>query len=150
MFSLQVTLKTIRMVIYYKIYLRFKGRCNAEPLRGCYMFISSRWIGLLLQTHSCRIFKRDDGPDKKWRSKLAWLARLLFYIKYMEKYIENKDGWTRSGSHNSPLRFVYRSLYKTKIDESTIFQSICLFYFYLVVASVEEKSIHVYAQSKKH
>lgn len=68
----------------------------------------------------------------------------------MEKYIENKDGWTRSGSHNSPLRFVYRSLYKTKIDENTIFQSIRLFYFYLVVASVEEKSIHVYAQSKKH
>lgn len=45
---------------------------------------------------------------------------------------------------------VYRSLYKTKIDENTIFQSIRLFYFYLVVASVEEKSIHVYAQSKKH
>lgn len=34
---------------------------------------------------------------------------------------------------------VYRSLYKTKIDENTIFQSIRLFYFYLVVASVEEK-----------
>lgn len=47
---------------------------------------------------------------------------------------------------------VYRSLYKTKIDGNTctIFQSIHLFYLYLVVASVEEKSIHVYAQSKKH
>lgn len=45
---------------------------------------------------------------------------------------------------------VYRSLYKTKIDENTIFQSIRLLYFFLVVASVEEKSIHVYAQSKKH
>lgn len=147
------------MLIYYKNYLRFKGRCNAEPLRGCYMFFSSRLIGLLLQTHSCSIFKRDDGPDKKWRSKLAWLARLLFYIKYMEKYIENKDGWTRSGSHNSPLRCCTFSMYidlfinyKTKIDGNTctIFQSIHLFYLYLVVASVEEKSIHVYAQSKKH
>lgn len=45
---------------------------------------------------------------------------------------------------------VYRSLYKTKIDENTIFQSIRLLYFFLVVAGVEEKSIHVYAQSKKH
>lgn len=45
---------------------------------------------------------------------------------------------------------VYRSLYKTRIDENTIFQSIRLLYLFLVVASVEEKSIHVYAQSKKH
>lgn len=67
----------------------------------------------------------------------------------MEKYIENKDGWTRSGSHNSPLRFVYRSLYKTKIDENTIFQSIRLLYFFLVVASVEEKSIHVICSKQK-
>lgn len=73
----------------------------------------------------------------------------------MEKYIENKDGWTRSGSHNSPLRFRTFSMYidlfiKPKSMKIPFFNpSVCLF-IYLVVASVEEKSIHVYAQSKKH
>lgn len=62
----------------------------------------------------------------------------------MEKYIENKDGWTRSGSHNSPLRFRTFSMY---IDLFIKPKSMKISFFN---PSVEEKSIHVYAQSKKH
>lgn len=51
------------------------------------------------------------GQTKNEGANWLGLARLLFYIKYMEEYIENKDGWTRSGSHNSRLRFRTFSMY---------------------------------------
>lgn len=51
----------------------------------------------------------------------------------------------------TPHYALYIDLFiKPKSMKIPFFQSIRLFYFYLVVASVEEKSIHVYAQSKKH